>query len=222
MGKTDNGDQTMRIYAVADIHNRPNRLALIHDKIVKTQADILIVAGDITSCFKPAPVVSRLNDMPVPVLVVRGNSDPPWIEKLFKNHSNISSLHLTKTTIKGIGFTGVSGTVPVPFRSRICFNEKPVLEKISQLLTKDDVLVAHPPPFGILDRVLGMFHAGCRSLYNIIVEKQPRLFICGHIHENLGTAFISKTLVVNCSIGKTGAGALIQLDKGASPDVKML
>jgi hypothetical protein len=212
----------MRIYAVADIHGRPARLSIIRENILSIKPDVLVVAGDITNFIHPAPTIAQLNEMPVPVLVVRGNSDRKWIEKLFEKNPNISSLHLKKFSLKGIGFVGVSGTVPIPFRSRICFREKDMTRKIIPLINKDAVVVAHPPPFGTLDQVLGKYHAGCKGLRNIITKKQPKLFICGHIHENSGTAFIDKTLVVNCSVGETGAGALIELDGISAPKVTML
>ena len=56
----------------------------------------------------------------------------------------------------------------------------------------------------------------------LILEKQPRMLICGHIHEKPGWALIEKTLVVNCSMGRSGAGALIVLRGDAAPTVRML
>jgi Icc-related predicted phosphoesterase len=48
------------------------------------------------------------------------------------------------------------------------------------------------------------------------------MLICGHIHEKPGWALIEKTLVVNCSMGRSGAGALITLRGDATPTVRML
>ena len=88
---------------------------------------------------------------------------------------------------------------------------------------KPDVLVvAHPPPRGTLDEVFGRFHSGCRSLQKIVVNKQPRLLICGHVHERPGTLFVGETLVVNCSMGRKGAGILINLDKGMPPEAEII
>lgn len=84
------------------------------------------------------------------------------------------------------------------------------------------VLVAHPPPRGILDEAFNRFHAGCSGLYNLIVRCQPRLFICGHIHERPGWKYIGDTLVVNCNIGRTGGGAMIEYDKGKDLKAVML
>ena len=110
----------------------------------------------------------------------------------------------------------------MPFSSRIQFREKQTTEKLEPLVKKDTILIAHPPPFGTLDKVLGKFHAGCKILREIVSKRQPQLFICGHIHERPGYAFLGKTLVVNCSIGMKGKGALIKLNIDRPPVVEMV
>ena len=212
----------MRIYAVADIHGRPDRLAFIRRNILALKARVLVVAGDITGYIHPLPVIAQLNTMPVPVLAVRGNSDLSRVEALMAQYKNVSSLHLTEVTLGGVSFTGSSGTIPVPFRSRICFREKRVLDKMSLRVNPSSVVIAHPPPWGKLDRVMGKLHAGSRGLRQMILEKQPKVVICGHIHEDTGTGFINKTLVVNCSIGKSGQGVLIDYENDSLPDVNFV
>lgn len=212
----------MRIYAVADIHGRRTRMALIRDNILKHKPDVLIVAGDITHFTRPYPAIHQLNSMPVPVLAIRGNTDLARVEGLFERFSNISPLHLKKIILKNIHIVGLSGTLPLPFASRICLREDKILNKLSLLLTKDTVLVAHPPPWGSLDEVLGRFHAGSRGLKKIILSHQPRLVICGHIHERPGTAFIGDTRIVNCSMGRSGAGAIIDVDGDQVSKVEMI
>ena len=211
----------MRIYAAADIHGRSDKIALIRKKMLKFNPDVLVVAGDITN-YIGCNAVTQLNDIQVPVLAVRGNTDLPKIEKLINDYPNITPLHLNEAVINDIPFVGVSGTIPVPFSSRICFSEAGVVKQLKTLLSRRSVLVAHPPPWRTLDEVLGRFHAGCRSLKKVINKCQPWLMICGHIHERPGSALLGRTLVVNCAMGKNHAGAIIDLDKDKSPSVKML
>ena len=90
----------MKIYAVADIHGRKDRIELIESNISKFRPDVLVVAGDITSYTGSVSVISRLNDMPVPVLAVRGNTDLPKVESLLEQFPNVSSIHLRKINIK--------------------------------------------------------------------------------------------------------------------------
>jgi len=93
---------------------------------------------------------------------------------------------------------------------------------MTSMLEEHCVIVVHPPPYGVLDRVFGRFHAGSRGLYSMILQHQPILCICGHIHEDVGSNFIGETLVVNCSIGKIGAGSLIRLNRNQKPSVTFL
>jgi hypothetical protein len=212
----------MILYAVADIHGKPEKLTLIKNNVQEHEPDMLVVAGDITNYLHPARTIEFMKSMPIPVLAVRGNSDFPVVETLISESSNISSLHLQKFFSEGITFTGLGGTIPFPFKSKVSFREKRIVEKMISRLGQHSVIVVHPPPFGMFDRVFGRFHAGSRILYAMIIKHQPALCICGHIHEDVGSGFIGKTLIVNCSIGKKGAGALIKFNSKKKPSVIFL
>ena len=41
----------MRIYAAADIHGKPEKIALVREKTEDLKPDALVVAGDITNYF---------------------------------------------------------------------------------------------------------------------------------------------------------------------------
>jgi Icc-related predicted phosphoesterase len=210
------------IYATADLHGHLDRLDLIADHVTALKPNVLVIAGDITGHREPAAYIRRLNDLPVPVLTVRGNMDAQETERLLEQCPNVMSLHQKKVTINGVSFVGMGGTIPVPFSSRICLREKQMIEAMDHLIKTDSVLVVHPPPYGTLDEGFGKIHAGSRGLRRLILEKQPRMLICGHIHEKPGWAYVEKTLVVNCSMGRSGAGALIVLSGDTAPMVRML
>ncbi len=210
------------IYATADLHGHLDRLDLIEDNVTALKPDVLVIAGDITDHREPAAYIRRLNNLPAPVLTVRGNMDAQETERLLEQCPNVTSLHQKKVTINGVSFVGMSGTIPVPFSSRICLREKQMIESMEHLINADSVLVAHPPPYGTLDEGLGNLHAGSKGLRRLLLEKQPKMLICGHIHEKPGWAFIERTLVVNCSMGRNGAGALITLSDDTAPTVRML
>ena len=212
----------MNIYAVADIHGRQDRMDRIKNHVTLLNPDVLVIAGDITGHHELLSLIGQLNDLPIPVLAVRGNMDSQEVEKLLEQYPNISSLHKKKVTINGVSFVGLGGTIPVPFCSRICLREKRLIEETDYLIGRDSVLVSHPPPYGTLDEGFGNLHAGSRGLRRLILEKQPRMLICGHIHERPGVAFLAKTIVVNCSMGRSGAGAVIGMNKGHTPTVSMI
>ena len=212
----------MRIYAVADIHGKPDRIALVQEKTAGLKPDALVVAGDITNYVNSADVVEQLNQLPVPVLAIRGNTDLAKVDRLLDDHPNTSSLHLKMHDVSGVRLVGVSGTLPVPFNSRIQWREKGIFDTLERLIDQDSVLVVHTPPRGVLDAVLGRFHAGCRRLHQLILTHQPRLVLCGHIHECPGVASIGQTTVVNCCLSRTGRGARVDFDLDGPVKVEML
>ena len=212
----------MRIYAVADIHGKPAKIERIRKVLSDSKPDTLVVAGDITNYVNADRVLKQLDSMPVPVLAIRGNTDLPKVDHLLEQYPNTSSLHLKEQTIGGIKFTGVGGTIPVPFNSRISWRERGIFDRLTKLVNDDSVLVVHCPPRGVLDEVLGRFHAGCRRLYQLISHRQPRLVICGHIHESPGIAYIGQAPVVNCCLSRTGRGAMVDLDSNGSVSVDIL
>jgi Icc-related predicted phosphoesterase len=203
----------MRIYAVADIHGKLENFSRIGAIIADRKVDLLVVAGDLTRYRGSRSIVAQLSRFPVPCLCIRGNTDRPAIEQWMDEFEDIHNLHLKKQIMDGIHFAGAGGTVPLPFRSRIRLRENVLLEKLAPLVTRETVLVAHPPPYGSLDRVLGRFHAGSRNLGRFLIERQPRLLICGHVHEDSGVAQVGNTLVANCAMSKACAGVLVELDE---------
>ena len=42
-------------------------------------------------------------------------------------------------------------------------------------------------------------HCGSMAVYDFIMNRQPKLVVCGHIHEGYGLAMLGNTLVVNAS-----------------------
>ena len=212
----------MRIYAAADIHASVERIAHIRSVISKHSPDALVLAGDVISYFRPQPIFEQFNAMGVPVLMVRGNSDPGYVDKYFQKYPNLTSLHLNKVTVKSIAFSGLSGTVPLPFRNKVRFFEKYLMGKAYPMIDSQTEFVVHTPPWGCLDQVAGRFHSGSKMVRELVDKTQPRLLICGHIHEATGVDKIGETTVLNCGMPGTGKGMMIELKHGKKPVVEMV
>ena len=201
----------MKLYAVADLHGRKDRIDAVCDMARQTTPDLIICAGDLMGFEKtdyPLLSLSRLN---LPVYFIRGNSDGGKTGSILKRFPNITPLHLSVTYKNNMKITGVDGTFILPFHSRLALNEKKIHEALLNFIQKDMLFVGHPPPMGVLDMVLGKIHSGSRCIRDIIEQKQPRIYICGHIHDTPGIEMLANTLVVNCSMGKKGKGALIEI-----------
>ena len=211
-----------RLYAVADIHAGNRAFETIRSVIMEHRPDALVVAGDMAghALWGKKSVIGRLAAMPIPVFAVRGNTDSKDMERIINRSSGIKSLHLSSIEFGKAKLVGVSGTLALPFASRIALRQRELFLALTNMVGPDTILVAHPPPRGCRDGVLGHFSAGCSALAELVERNQPLLVLCGHIHENTGTAFMGKTLVVNCALGRGCKGALVDIDPNLT--VRML
>lgn len=212
----------MRIYAVADIHGKPERLERIRRCVAAARPHVMVVAGDLTHFVAPLRTLACIDALGLPVLYIRGNTDFKRVESSAVRFQNLTCLHLSRRAVHSVPFTGLGGTVPIPFHSRVCFGESSMLDRISPLLDQDTVLVVHPPPRGILDRAVGRFHVGSAGLRRVVENRKPRLLICGHVHENAGVDALGQTTVVNCSMGRKRSGALIDCQPGQEMKIRMI
>ncbi|MBU1341849.1 MAG: metallophosphoesterase [Proteobacteria bacterium] len=212
----------MRIYAVADIHGKTEKIDIIKSIISHEKPDLLVIAGDITNYVCGVKTVAQLKELPVPVFCVRGNSDFKYIEKILQGQKNITLLNHKPLVFKAAGFLGLNGTIPLPLLSKISFWERRTLAHLKNGVTPETILVAHPPPRGVCDKVGNKLSAGSFVLKRFIENHSPLMVLCGHIHEQAGYQFLNKTLVVNCAMNKKINGAIIDYDNHMTLKVKMI
>ena len=212
----------MLIYAAADIHGRPERLAAGESHVAAHRPDLLILAGDLSRHMRPDEVAGPLSLLALPTFFIRGNSDSRRLEDALGRIPRLQHLHATRKIVNDVGFVGVGGTLPLPFHSRLGLVESALVARLSDLLQPGDVLVAHPPPYGVRDRVLGRFHAGSRAVKRLVERRAPALVVCGHIHEQSGVETLGNTVVVNCAMGRSCGGVLIRYDGQSMPEVAIL
>lgn len=212
----------MRIYAAADIHGRTDLIERIKKIVDKESPDLMVIAGDITQYLFPLKVLSQLEEIGLPVFAVRGNSDLKGVETLIKQRGKIILLNHLPLEYQEKSFLGLNGTLPLPFVSKVCLNEAKHFRKIETLVTPETILVAHPPPRGICDKVGNRFSAGSFCLRRFIENHPPLMVVCGHIHEQAGYRYLKNTLIVNCAVNKTSTGAIIDCEKNKPLRIKMV
>jgi len=194
----------MMILAIADIHGSQYRLNILLDNIEKFSPDLVVVCGDITQ-FGPGEVATNfLEQITVDTFAIPGNIDTPDVAEAIEK-SKATNIVSKKVEKNNISFVGVSESD---------------ISLIENRLDEKSVLVAHTPPYGLQDKVFIGMHAGNKNLRKLVDRYKPRLILCGHIHEDPGYTKTNNTVVVNCSMGKRGEGALIEINKNIS--VKML
>jgi Icc-related predicted phosphoesterase len=195
----------MKIYATADLHGSQFRLNIVLKNIKKYSPDLVIICGDITQ-FGPGDVAENfLNQIKVETLAVTGNIDSSDVAKAI-DKSNATNIELERIVKKGIPFIGISGINNEEFK---------FLEK-KKILDKKSVLVTHIPPYGSKDKVFLGMHGGSKELRKIVDKYNPRLVLCGHIHEDPGFMKLRVSNIINCSLGKRGEGAIIDINDDIS------
>jgi uncharacterized protein len=199
----------MRIAATADLHFFSPRFGVIQEQLaqVRDEADLLILAGDLTNYGKPAEMEGLLNSLVrlrLPIVAVLGNHDyesgaqAELIRML--TQEGIKLLDGTAYERDGIGFAGTKGFGGGFGRGALtAFGEPEVkafvqgaidealkLERaISQLRTEKRVVVLHYAP--VADTAQGespeIFpYLGSSRLAEVVDRHGADMILHGHAH----------------------------------------
>jgi Icc-related predicted phosphoesterase len=188
----------MKILAFVDTHGSMAALKKIISTAKKEKIDYLVCAGDVT-IFGEAlqQILAKLDEIGLPVLIIHGNhEDERSLRKLCEKTRNIKFIHKTTVQTDGVAFMGYGGGGFSATDGDFETWSKAEMEKISE--EKKVVLVTHAPPYGTkLDIILDQ-PAGNKSIRQFIKLYQPKLVICGHLHENAGMKDrLDKTVMIN-------------------------
>lgn len=199
----------MRIAALADLHFTPQSYDRIRDQMnrVRDEADLLVLAGDLTNFGKPEEVESMLNSLVrirIPIVAVLGNHDyeSGKADVLMKMlmQEGVKLLDGTGYERDGVGFAGTKGFLGGFGRGALtAFGEPEVkafvqaaideslkLERaLSQLRTRKRVVVVHYAPIGgtVQGEPIEIFpYLGSSRLMEVIDRHGADLVLHGHAH----------------------------------------
>lgn len=160
----------MRLLVIADV--TPVLGMSISDYVAQHRIDAVVTAGDLTR-FDLAGIES----LPIPTLGVYGNHcDGKYLKDL-----RIKNLHLRRTTLAGVSFTGLQGCVRYkPGTPDVLYTQRQY-NWLVRRLRPADVLVTHCPPRGINDSQ-DPAHIGIDALRRWVDRVQPRVLIHGHTY----------------------------------------
>ena len=190
----------MRIVAISDTHMR-------HEHVVVPDGDVLIHAGDFTRRGALEDVKAFdgwLATLPHRhKIVIAGNHD--WCFQIAPEQARGCLTHATYLEDSGAVIEGVRfwGSPWQPWFLDWAFNlpRGPQLaEKWALVPAETEVLVTHGPPRGFGDLTRNGEEVGCEDLLERIRALQPRLHICGHIHEGSGVRTDGGVRYVNASV----------------------
>ncbi len=186
----------MRLLAFTDVHGDPGALRRLREKA--QQADLIVTAGDFTVFeHDAARILAALAMFPKPVLLIPGNHE--YSGRIEEACARIPNLHCVDRRAYRHGdltFLGWGGGGFAPADSEL---EAAMPRIAKDLAGAPFVLLLHGPPHGTaLDRLAHLGHRGCRTRRALIERTQPRLVLCGHLHENFGkTDCLGKSLLLN-------------------------
>ncbi|MEM4500027.1 MAG: metallophosphoesterase family protein [Candidatus Woesearchaeota archaeon] len=167
----------MKILLITDTHG------LIPEKT--ENVELILHAGDI-SFFEEdlGKILKKWDTLNIPIFLIHGNHESEEaIEFYIKKLKNIQFIHnkiiiFKNIIIAGIGGGGFSYSNP---------DTKSIEIEMKRLkIKKLDIFITHAPPYGTNLDLLENEHVGNIEFRRFIEKYQPKICVCGHLHENFG------------------------------------
>lgn len=199
----------MKLVIISDTHGQHGALQL-------PPGDVLLHAGDVSGRGKETEVRDFLQWFGAQThphkIFIAGNHDFYFEKETATNIQALLPLGVTYlndsgTTINpakgGTGGIHIWGSPITPWFYDWAFNRHrgtDIQQHWDLIPTNTDILITHGPVYGILDQTTRGEKVGCHNLLAKVQAIQPRLCICGHIHEAYGRAEQNGTQFVNASV----------------------
>jgi Icc-related predicted phosphoesterase len=193
----------VKLLAFSDLHRDLDQAGHLVER--SSEADVVIAAGDFASVHKGLDeAIDALSAISVPTVLVPGNNETEdALRSACEGWDAATVLHGQGAEIDGTAFFGLGAGVPItPWDWSFDLDEQEAGDRLAAC-PEDAVLVVHSPPKGHCDQSSSGDHLGSEAILAAIEAKQPRLAVCGHIHESWGAeSEIGSTRVIN--LGPSG------------------
>ena len=188
----------MRLLAFSDLHVDIDQAERLVD--ASEDADVVLGVGDFASVHSGLDeTIAVLRRIIKPAVLVPGNNETEdALRDACDGWDGAVVLHGESTEIDGVVFFGLGAGVPVtPWDWSFDLTEEEAAAKLAGC-PEGCVLAVHSPPRGHVDVSGAGEHLGSVAVLDAIVAKEPRLALCGHIHESWGErSAVGATEVVN-------------------------
>ena len=210
----------MIIIGLTDLHGNGDYIEMIAGEL--TEADVIVIAGDIThfgGWSEAQSLLEHIGQYNNNILAVAGNCDKSGVSEYLAERQIL--LNCNCVEFENAVFVGVGGSLPCPGHTP---NECPdgnfaaCLEQLEAQIPagRSVVFVSHQPPAQTAVDLVGGRHTGSVAIRNFIIRNEPVLAISWHIHEAVGTDKIGETVLVNPGPLRHGKYGRIELgEKGA-------
>ncbi|MEM9145380.1 MAG: metallophosphoesterase [Pseudomonadota bacterium] len=184
-----------RILAFSDLHL--SQAAAAEIRAAAAEADLVIGAGDFcVGRHGLAEAMDLLWPIEDKAVYVPGNAESA--DEL-SAATTATVLHGEAVTCAGLRLFGLGYAVPVtPFGAWSCDLEETAAQALPAPMANADIQNSHSPPKGVADRTGSGQSVGSTAVREAIERDQPRLCLCGHVHESWGrSGLIGQTQVHN-------------------------
>lgn len=187
----------MKILAFSDLHMSHARAQEI--AAASRVADLVIGAGDFANMRKGvAEAMGLLAGIETHLVLVPGNNES--LEELqMAAPEGANVLHGDTIRLDGVTLFGIGGGIPVtPFGAWSWDLTEEEATDLFKNADGADVIVSHSPPKGVADRTSTGLSVGSTAVRAAAERVQPKLLLCGHIHDSWGKeGMIGQTRVKN-------------------------
>ena len=188
----------MKILAFTDSHGSNLALKRVKEKVKKNEIDYILCVGDVT-IFEQSltSIMKKINKLGRLVLMVHGNHES--LDSVRMHAARLDNVLFIHKTHQRIGKHLVVGYGGGGFSIEDKGFEKWIKKAMKNKKKGDKVIVVlHGPPHGVVQDMVLDGHVGNKSFTKFILDYQPDLVVCGHIHENQNTEDkIGKTKIIN-------------------------
>jgi uncharacterized protein len=173
----------VRLLAFSDVHRDDRKARELAE--MAADADVVVAAGDFADLhIGLEKLIDMLVVIETPTVLVPGNNETEEaLREACEGWKAATVLHGEGTTIDGVDFWGLGGGVPrTPFPWSWDLTDEEAEAKLAGA-PSGGVFVVHSPPKGHLD---GPRSLGSEAILRAIEEKEPRVAVFGHVHEDAG------------------------------------
>jgi uncharacterized protein len=188
----------MRLLAFSDLHvdlEQAGRLAASSQDV-----DAVLGVGDFASVHSGlGETIDVLRSIAKPTVLVPGNNETEdALRDACDGWENAIVLHGESAEIGDVTFFGLGAGIPItPWDWSFDLTEDEAAMELAGC-PEGCVLAVHSPPRGHVDVSDAGEHLGSVAVREAIVAKEPRVALCGHIHESWGQrSVIGPTEIVN-------------------------
>ena len=176
----------MKLLTFSDLHRD---LGAAGDLVARSaDVDVVIAAGDFASIHEGLEeTIGALKGITAPTVLVPGNNETEdALRAACDGWDSATVLHGQGAEIDGGQFFSLGAGIPItPWDWSFDLDEDQAAERLAGC-PEGAVLVVHSPPKGHCDESSTGEHLGSEAILAAIEARQPKVAVCGHIHESWG------------------------------------